>query len=80
MILVIFPLNLKMYYFKNIVVFSMDHPLEGALIQSLCVDWRRALRCVWSVNNRTHCDIITSLSNQFPLILRLKEEVYKIHQ
>ena len=26
LILVIFPLNLKMYYFKNIVVFSMDHP------------------------------------------------------
>ena len=37
------------------------------LIQSLCVDWRKALRCVWSVNNRTHVDIITSLSNQFPL-------------
>ena len=34
-------------------------PLEGAMIQSLCVDWRKALRCVWSVNNRTHCDIIT---------------------
>ena len=26
LILVIFPLNLKIYYFKNIVVFSMDHP------------------------------------------------------
>ena len=26
LIFVIFPLNLKMYYFKNIVVFSMDHP------------------------------------------------------
>ena len=25
-ILVIFPLNLKMYYFTNVVVFSMDHP------------------------------------------------------
>ena len=29
-------------------------PLEGAMIQSLCVDWRKASRCVWSVNNRTH--------------------------
>ena len=52
-------------------------PLEGAMIQSLCVDWRKALRCVWSVNNITHCDIITSLSNQFPLILRLKKRFIK---
>ena len=46
LILVLFPLNLKMYYFKNIVVFSMDHPcgaLEGAMIQSLYVDWRKAI-------------------------------------
>ena len=35
------------------------------------------MRCVWSVNNRTHCDIITSLSNQFPLILRLKKRFIK---
>ena len=49
----------------------------SAMIQSLCVDWRKALRCVWSVNNRTHCDIITSLSNQFPLILRLKKRFIK---
>ena len=52
-------------------------PLEGDMIQSLCVDWRKALRCVWSVNNRIHCDIITSLSNQFPLILRLKKRFIK---
>ena len=52
-------------------------PLEGAMIQPLCVDWRKALRCVWSVNNRTHCYIITSLSNQFPLILRLKKRFIK---
>ena len=48
LILVIFPLNLKMYYFKNIVVFfygSPLWPLEGAMIQSLCVDWRKALVC-----------------------------------
>ena len=51
--------------------------LEGAMVQSLCVDWRKALRCVYSVNNRTHCDIITSLSNQFPLILSLKERFIK---
>ena len=32
-------------------------PLEGAMIQSLCVDWRKDLICVWSVNNRTHCSL-----------------------
>ena len=47
------------------------------MIQSLCVDWRKALRGVWSVNNRTHYDIITSLSNQFPLILSLKKRIIK---
>ena len=39
--------------------------------------WRKALRCVWSVNNRTHCYIIISLSNQFPLILSLKKKFIK---
>ena len=47
--------------------------LEVARIQSLCVDWRKALRCVRSVNNITHCDIITFLSNQFPHIWGLKK-------
>ena len=42
-------------------------PLEGDMIKSSCVDWRKALRWVWSVDNRTHCYIITSLSNQVPL-------------
>ena len=35
------------------------------------------MRCVWSVNNRTHCDIITSLFNQFPPILSLKKRFIK---
>ena len=52
-------------------------PLEGAMIQSLCVDWRKALRCVWSVNNRTHSNSIISLSYQFPFILNLKKRFIK---
>ena len=35
------------------------------------------MRWVWSVHNITHCDIITSLSNQFPLILSLKKRFIK---
>ena len=36
-------------------------------------------QCVGSVNNRTHCDIITSLSKQFPYF-KLKEKVYQNYQ
>ena len=35
------------------------------------------MRCVWFVNNRTHCDIITSLYSQFPLILSLNKRFIK---
>ena len=70
---------LKCVIKKNCCVFygSPLWPLEGAIVQSVCADWRKALRCVWSVKNRTHCDIITSLSNQFPLILSLKKRLIK---
>ena len=35
------------------------------------------MRCVWSLNNRTYCDIIISISNRFPLILSLKKRFIK---
>ena len=74
LILVIFPLDLKKKFF---LIFSFLWTTLVAfricMIQSLCVDCMNALRCVCSVNNRTHCDIITSLCNQFPLILSLKK-------
>ena len=82
LILVKSPLELKMYYFKYIVVFFYGAPLchlERTMVQSVCVDWRKALIGVWSVNNRTHCDIITSLSKQFPYF-EFKEEDYQNYQ
>ena len=39
----------------------------------MCVDWRKALRSLWRVDSRTHCDLITAVSNQIPLILSLKK-------
>ena len=58
---------------KNVCYYgSRLWPLEGAMLQSLCVDWKKAMRWVWSVNNITHCDNITSLSNQVPLFFSLK--------
>ena len=39
----------------------------------------RPLIGVWSVNNITYCDIITSLSKQFPYF-EFKEEDYQNYQ
>ena len=36
-------------------------------------------QCVGSVNNRTHCDMITFLSKQFPFF-KFKEKVYLNYQ
>ena len=35
----------------------------------MCIDWRKALRSLWLVDPRTHCNLITSVSNQILLIL-----------
>ena len=45
--------------------------ISGAAVQTLCVDWRKALRSMWRLNPRTHCDPITALSSQIPLIVSL---------
>ena len=31
--------------------------ISGAAVQGLCVDWRKALRSMWRLNPRTHCDL-----------------------
>ena len=41
------------------------------VVESLCVDWRKALRSLWHVDPKTHCDLITTVSDQIPLILSL---------
>ena len=47
--------------------------LQSTIVESMCVDWRKALRSLWRVDPRTHCDLITAVSNQIPLILSLKK-------
>ena len=42
--------------------------LNGAAVQSLCIDWSKSLRSLWGVYPTTHCNVITALSNQIPLI------------
>ena len=46
--------------------------LKSTIVESMCVDWRKALRSLWRVDPRTHCDLIAAVSNQIPLILSLK--------
>ena len=48
------------------------------VIYLVVICYRHILDMVWSVNNRTHCDIIISLSNQFPLYLVLKKKFIKL--
>ena len=45
--------------------------LRSTIVESMCV-WRKALRSPWCVDPRTHCDLITTVSNQIPFILSLK--------
>ena len=51
--------------------------LKSTIVESMCVDWRKALRSLWRVDSRTHCDLITAVSNQIPLILSLKKRFIK---
>ena len=46
--------------------------LNGAAVQSLCIDWRKSLRSLWGVHPTTHCNVITALSNQVLLISTLQ--------
>ena len=47
--------------------------LNSTIVESMCVNWRKALRPLWRVDPRTHCDLITAVSNQIPFILSLKK-------
>ena len=46
--------------------------LNGAGVQSLCVDWRKSLGSLWRVHPMTHCDVIAALSDQFPIKVSLE--------
>ena len=52
--------------------------LKSGSVQPLCVNWRKALRSLWKLSPRTHCDIITALSKNMPLIVNLEKRLKKI--
>ncbi len=41
-------------------------------VEAICVAWSKALRTICKVHPATHCDIITALSGQVPLLSNLK--------
>ena len=53
---------------------SAQWSLKSTIVEYMCVDWRKALRSLWRVDPRTHCDLITAVSNQIPS--DLKKNVY----
>ena len=64
-------------YLVNIAVVFYGSPLwspKSTVVEYMCVDWRKALRLLWCVDHRTHCDLIITVSNQMPLIFNLKSE------
>ncbi len=59
-------------YLSNFVVAFMVHHC-GLLIVIICIPWRNVLRKIWNVMPyMTHCNIISMLSECFPLELSLK--------
>ena len=50
----------------------MESTGNGPGVQSLCVDWRKALRSLWRVHPMTHCDVIAALSDQLPIKVSLE--------
>lgn len=52
-------------------------PLSCKSVESLCTDWRKAMRSMWCVSPRTHCNLITALTNQLPLLVSLKKRFVK---
>ncbi len=46
--------------------------LKSDVVEDICVAWRKALQTVYKVHPVTHCDIITALSGQVPLLSNLK--------
>ncbi len=46
--------------------------LKSDGVKAICVAWWKALQTIYKVHPATHCDIITALSGQVPLLSNLK--------
>lgn len=51
--------------------------LSSHAVNNVCVSWRKALRKVWRLSPMTHCNVITLLSECYPLDICLKQRFCK---
>ncbi len=45
--------------------------------EPMCVAWRKALKIIWNIPRKTHCRLITLLSDSAPLAVQLKARFVK---
>ena len=81
LILVTLNHHYSVLYLSIIDVVFMGHlwQLRSNAVMNICTSWRKALRNIWRVNGRTHCNIIASLSVYLPLEDALKHRFQKFH-
>ena len=53
--------------------------INSAAVESLCIAWRKALRVLFGVNNRTHCHIIELLAGKLPLKIQMIKRFVKFY-
>ena len=73
--------RIKIMLFRQFCFSFYESPLwhlNGAAVQSLCVDWRKSLRSLRGVHPTTHCDVFSALSNQIPLIVTLQNRFIRL--
>ena len=51
--------------------------LQSNNVAKVCIAWRKALRRIWNVSPRTHCDVICLLSESIPLEICMKQRFLK---
>ena len=66
---------IKIWLFNPICCSFYGSPLWHMVQQFIhCVVIGESLRSLWGVHPTTHCDVITVLSNQLPLIITLQNK------
>ena len=53
---------------------------KNDLMRKISVNWRNALRRIWSVPTNTHCDILPLLASQSPIDIQLKCRFLKFYR
>ena len=84
LILVTLNHHCSVLYLSNIAAVFMGHlyllwQLRSNAVMNVCTSWRKALRNIWRVTGRTHCNIIASLSDCLPLEDALKHRFQKCY-